>query len=129
MKIARYWEKETASQTTASGHVMQATALLDAFDADPLYRRLCKNQECFRARLTPKPFRCGSPNPPGRFPFTGDQKSEYERWDASYRKQAENYSTCRYVETIGPIECRTDLQGLIELHDGLTKALSDKPLA
>ena len=129
MKIARYWEKETASQTTASGHVMQATGLLDAFDADRLYRRLCKNQECFRARLTPKPFRCGSPNLPCRFPFVGDQKSEYERWDASYRKKSENYSTCRYIETIGPSECRTDLQGLIELHDGLTKALSDEPLA
>ena len=107
----------------------QATALLDAFDADPLYRRLCKNQECFRARLTPKPFRCGSPNPPYRFPFVGNQKSEYERWDAIYRKKSENYSTCRYVETIGPTECRTDLQGLIELHDGLTKALSNAPLA
>ncbi len=29
------------------------------FKADILYRKLCVNQKCFRARLTPKSWRCG----------------------------------------------------------------------
>src|SRR5579863_4182705 len=37
--------------------------LLRQFDADPLYARLCRMQESFRARLTPKPWRCGLPIP------------------------------------------------------------------
>ena len=33
--------------------------VFDALGADPLYRQLCKTQKCYRARLTPKPWRCG----------------------------------------------------------------------
>ncbi len=108
----------------------QADQLLEAFDADPLYRRLCKNQECFRARLTPKPYRCQLPNPPCRFPFESAQQSvKFERWDANYRRKTEKYSTCRYVETIGLDRCDENLRGLVELHDGLTKATIGDPLA
>ena len=34
--------------------------LLEALGSDPLYIRLCRGQHCFRARLTPKPWRCGA---------------------------------------------------------------------
>ena len=40
--------------------------LLTELGSDPLYRRLTLRQECFRARLTPKPWRCmpgGAPIP------------------------------------------------------------------
>ena len=36
-----------------------AEGVFEALGADPLYRKLCKAQKCFRARLTPKPWRCG----------------------------------------------------------------------
>ena len=104
--------------------------LLDAFDADPLYRRLCKNQECFRARLTPKPFRCRLSAPPNRYPrASGTEQEQFENWDAKYRETVENFSTCRFVETIGDSACESSLQGLIELHDTLSKATSNDPLA
>ncbi len=35
-----------------------ADGVFDALGADPLYRQLCKTQKCFRARLTPKYWRC-----------------------------------------------------------------------
>ena len=35
------------------------TAFFDAVGADPVYVRMCINQQCFRARLTPKPWRIG----------------------------------------------------------------------
>jgi hypothetical protein len=37
-----------------------ADGVFEALGADPLYRKLCKTQKCFRARLTPKPWRCGN---------------------------------------------------------------------
>ena len=41
----------------------EVDAVFEALGADPLYRVLCRVQKCFRARLTPKPWRCvGSSN-------------------------------------------------------------------
>lgn len=36
-----------------------ADDVFEALGADPLYRKLCRTQKCFRARLTPKPWRIG----------------------------------------------------------------------
>lgn len=44
--------------------------LMGMLGADPRYVRLCRTQASFRARLTPKPWRCGLPRPPGRWPWT-----------------------------------------------------------
>ena len=83
---ARHWAESQPGWTwriyrTKAGLRLLAThALFDAADpvcesafeavgADPLYRKLCQTQKCFRARLTPKPWRCGVPNPPTRWPF------------------------------------------------------------
>ena len=37
----------------------ETQSLLESLGSDPMYIRLCKAQESFRARLTPKPWRCG----------------------------------------------------------------------
>ncbi|MEM1059929.1 MAG: hypothetical protein AAGK14_11830, partial [Verrucomicrobiota bacterium] len=42
---------------------------MDDLGADPLFRQLCRGQESFRARLTPKPWRMGLANPPDRYPW------------------------------------------------------------
>jgi hypothetical protein len=47
----------------------EAEALLNEFGADTLYVRLCRLQESFRARLSPKPWRLGMRQPPVEFPF------------------------------------------------------------
>ncbi|MCB0331730.1 MAG: hypothetical protein KDD70_18805, partial [Bdellovibrionales bacterium] len=55
--------------------------VMEAVGADPLYIKLCTTQKCFRARVSPKPWRCGSFSPPVRFPFATDhQKSAFEKW-------------------------------------------------
>jgi hypothetical protein len=55
--------------------------VFEALGADPLYRRLCKTQKCFRARLTPKYWRCRGNRPPARWPFE-DEKAErrFNKW-------------------------------------------------
>src|SRR2546423_6277310 len=52
-----------------------ANRVFDAVGADPLYRKLCNTQKCFRARLTPKPWRCGISSKPARWPWL-DAKQE-----------------------------------------------------
>ncbi|MGH2485254.1 MAG: hypothetical protein ACRDHE_04485, partial [Ktedonobacterales bacterium] len=42
----------------------QTLELLQTIGSDPLYVRLCQAQGCFRARLTPKPWRCRTSVPP-----------------------------------------------------------------
>ena len=63
----------------------EAGQLLERMGSDPLYVRLCRNQESFRARLTPKPWRCGHHAAPARWPFV-DAKSErvFKAWEDAY---------------------------------------------
>src|SRR5262249_53632204 len=59
-----------------------ALELLTAFGSDPLYIRLCKAQECFRARLSAKHWRCGVERPPSRFPWDDPaEEQEYRVWE------------------------------------------------
>ena len=44
--------------------IAPADQVFDTLGADPPYRRLCRTQKCFLARLTPKPWRCGVAKPP-----------------------------------------------------------------
>lgn len=108
----------------------ESRRLLDAFDADPLYRRMCKNQACFRARLTPKAWRCQVSPPPTRFPFSDPtQERAYRKWEEAYHNATRGYATCKYIETIGADVPDPSLLGLIELHDQLSKATATDPLA
>ncbi len=104
--------------------------LLAAFDTDPLYVRMCKNQQCFRARLTPKAWRCKIPMPPSRYPFTKPgSEAEYRRWEQIYSDKTRSFSTCKLIDVIGPDVIDAGVAGLVEIHDQLTKANVTQPLA
>ena len=103
--------------------------VFSAVDADPLYRKLCRTQECFRARLTPKPWRCNLPNPPVAWPFeSGDSEAAHNDWEARYNAVARNKSTCALLSA-GDGRVHPELQPLVALHDEMTRATSPMPLA
>ncbi|HEV8675259.1 MAG TPA: hypothetical protein VGX21_14515 [Methylomirabilota bacterium] len=105
-------------------------AVLERFGADPLYVRLCRLQQSFRARLTPKPWRCGLAAPPATFPFdTPRAESRFRAWEASYASTAARYATCRYLATVGGDRMAPGLEDLVRYHDQETRATSDLPLA
>ena len=112
-----------------SDHAMCHTAF-EVFEADPLYRKLCATQKCFRARLTPKPWRCDIEKPRGRWPW-GNEKTEarFRKWEAEYAKAAENYATCKLLGQFGNPELHPSLRELVELHDQATRAESNLRLA
>lgn len=108
----------------------QAEALLRQFDSDPLYIRLCQMQQSFRARLTPKPWRCGASKPPVSFPFESPQdEALFREWEASYNKASSGYATCRYLTMFGGARMPREFEDLINDHDRETKAMSELPLA
>lgn len=108
----------------------ESDALLSAFGSDPLYVRLCRNQESFRARLTPKYWRCGYEAPRSRFPFSSDVERQLSgRWERGYEKASIKYSTCLFVDQFGTDRAIGEFRDLIELHDRETRAESDLPLA
>ena len=107
----------------------EAEAVLNEFGSDPLYTRLCRTQESFRARLTPKPWRCNFRKPPVKFPFEdAGTEAAFRGWEAEYSRRIAGYATCRLVTTFGDGVDPAFAQ-LIEYHDRETKALADLPLA
>lgn len=93
-------------------------ALLERFGCDPLYIKLCKSQECFRARLTPKFWRCDAPRPPSRFPWSDSvAESKYRDWERSYHKQAEAFTTCVFVGEVGNTTVCDAVHPIVALHD------------
>lgn len=91
--------------------------MMTELNCDPLYVRLCKQQECFRARLTPKPWRCGCPAPALKYPFESPRLEKYFReWVEDYRLACEGWEVCRLVESIGT-EVSPEVAPILELHD------------
>ena len=105
-------------------------SVFDALGADPLYQRLCQSQKCFRARLTPKPWRCGVPGTPDRWPFS-DARTEQraQKWVKHYDAFAFNWATCRLIEQIGPPVVHPEVQPILSLHDSATRVDSQLRLA
>ncbi|MFN7934315.1 MAG: hypothetical protein U0R19_13375 [Bryobacteraceae bacterium] len=108
----------------------EAQQLLTEFRCDPLYIRLCEAQESFRARLTPKPWRCGLHPLPVKFPIE-DRAAEdiLQDWLRRYQANSARNATCRLVHTIGPEATDPELAALIARHDRGTKASTQMPLA
>lgn len=108
----------------------EAAALMKATGTDPWFIRLCSAQKSFRARLTPKPWRCGSGLPPGEYPHADEaSRKAYADWLQRYQSAGAKYATCRYLETIGSASPRGDAAKLIALHDKHTRCSESLPLA
>jgi hypothetical protein len=104
--------------------------VFDSLGADPLYCRLCRSQQCFRARLTPKPWRCGCrPARHGWFGKNVDLERGFGVWQRGYEKASSRYATCRFIRTEGSAPIHADLSELIAFHDETSRAMVDAPLA
>lgn len=108
----------------------EAAELYQAFGADPLYVKLCANQESFRARLTPKHWRCGIKGPSTQFPFeTPQARAMFDSWKATYERDCGGFAACHFVEQIGTASALHENARLIRLHDSTSRADSQLQLA
>jgi len=104
--------------------------VFEALGCDPLYQRLCKTQASFRARLTPKPWRCDFYAAAWRWPWVDDKsKNLYLKWQAGYEKNCQNYSTCKFVAQYGAHSVQPEIAEIIKFHDQICKVESELPLA
>ncbi len=108
----------------------ESEAMLGEFHSDRLYIRLCKLQESYRARLTPKPWRCGFHKPIVSFPFEDPRdEANFEEWRKKYDLKAAGFATCKFVGLLGRSSVDPEFEELIQFHDQETKASSGLPLA
>lgn len=102
----------------------QQRRLFADLNVDPLYTKLCDSQQCWRARLSPKPFHLGLP----RFPRLADSLGAPEvmaDWVTRYEERTAQLAVCRLIDTVG----RSIADPVLDYHDRTTQALKgDLPL-
>ena len=106
----------------------EVAALLEELGSDPLYRRLTTRQVCFRARLTPKPWRVGCSRPPARYPYRVEDLPGQKAWQKAYDRASEPYGVCRLVDARGTAG-HPSIQAVIDLHDRFALKANDAELA
>lgn len=127
------------------------------FHADDNYVRLSQAQQCFRARLTAKPWRMAEVNeqrileksiPAKEFWFADDGSPEFsydnaqqaaltarKQWVADYESFAKGYRACRYIESFKGREVGNSepapaaISDFIEWHDRVCQVEEALPLA
>ncbi|TXH77256.1 MAG: hypothetical protein E6Q88_01975 [Lysobacteraceae bacterium] len=111
----------------------QVDACFGAWGVDALYARMCRHQQCFRARVSPKPWRIGMQRL--RPPYSAAWRPEHAEmssrrdWIERYEHQARDYASCRYVETLGEGKTDPQIEILQRWHDELCQAEQSLPLA
>ncbi len=108
----------------------------DAFEAlgtDPTYATMCERQRCFRARLTGKPWRMGIAEHlrprPGVWPVAEHRQPERRAWLERYDTRAREFAACRFIEELGTGLTDPAAAAVRDLHDTVSRATSDLPLA
>lgn len=111
-------------------------AVAECFSAlatDRTYAAMCVNQQCFRARVTAKPWRVGisahlRPRP-GVWPVAPERMHLRTAWVAEYETAAKSFAACSFLETVGSGVVHPKVKPVQALHDELCAATSNLPIA
>ncbi len=108
----------------------ETTAILNELESDPLYIKLTQKQECFRARLTSKPWRCGCERPPFTYPWEDQQdEAHFREWENEYNKLDAGYKICDLVNTYGNPAGIDAIMTVTSIHDQECRVDSKAQLA
>jgi hypothetical protein len=111
----------------------EVSEFFKALEADPVYVQMCKNQHCFRARVSPKPWRIGIKDHirprPGVWPVNAANLDTRNKWIRAYEAASAGFASCRFVETYGNSAVHSKAAAVCELHDRLSQALSGRDIA
>lgn len=104
---------------------------------DPIYQKLCLQQNAFRARVTAKPWRMQQHIMNG-IPYiyfwktdieSQAQLSQRQKWLADYQQASQYYSACHFIQQIGQGKMNPEIQRFVQIHDQLCQAHQPLPLA
>lgn len=104
--------------------------LFQELHADPLYAKLTQKHECFRARLTAKPWRCNCPKPPSTFPWDNPEiEKKFRQWEAMYTKCDADYKVCELIREFGSPASLSTITTILQVHDRASRIINNTPLA
>lgn len=126
----RIYETYQGARVIVTGRAFDAReretqSLMRDFNVDPLYAAICRTQGCFRARLTPKPWRMKIKAYKVKFPREAVD-TQLVQWLEMYEQASKGYSVCKFIENVGASYGTSET---IRLHDEVTAAHSHFPLA
>jgi len=99
--------------------------MMNEFNCDRLYTSICRKQGCFRARLTPKPYRIKMQAYKVQYPReTAD--IQFENWIDRYEQESRNFNVCKFIGQVGPGQALTEV---VRVHDEISGAGMNLPLA
>lgn len=104
-----------------------------ALGADTVYALMCERQHCFRARVSPKPWRIGigkhlGPRP-GVWPIRAERLPDRQKWVAGYERRAVDYASCQYLGEQGSGAWEAAVERIRALHDEMCQVERGLPLA
>jgi len=109
------------------------TEFFTALGVDPVYATMCRNQQCFRARVSPKPWRMGMSRHmrprPGVWPIKAEHVETRNSWVREYEAAATQFASCKFVEALGNGFTDTKAAHVRDLHDRMSQALSGREIA
>ena len=113
--------------------MIRAARCFGELAGDPVYGRMCRNQRCFRARVSPKPWRIGisehlKPRT-GVWPIDPDKLPLREAWVRDYAQRSTGHAACRFVARFGSDRVHPAAEAVRRWHDELSRADSQLPLA
>ena len=103
-----------------------------ATSTDPLYMKMCKNQQCFRARLTPKPWRIGMTHitpRPGVWPINPTRLPARLKWIQEYDRISRDYAACSFMTRLGSKTIDAKAAAIQKLHDDYCQSDKGLPIA
>ena len=99
--------------------------LMRKLSVDWLYIVMSRKQNCYRARVTPKPYRTRIKTIKIRSPLDCETEA-YRDWAQNYEEATKNFRVVKHVMSIGR---DFSTEPVIELHDSLCNAFTDNILA
>ena len=99
--------------------------LMGSLNVDRLYMRLCGKQDCYRARLTPKPSGIGMKTPRCLYPRDEALDRNIREWVAAYDAKRSGFAACRLLETLGAFTS----SAVSDFHDQRCRSNEALPLA
>ncbi len=105
----------------------EAEELMNELGGDPLYIKLCRVHNSYRARLTPKPHRVGLKACGLKYPFEKvEDETLFLDWSQKYEAASKSFAVCRFVEELGTGQTVPSVQELLKIHDQYTAVRSDR---
>lgn len=109
-----------------------AFEFMDRLGSDPLYVLMCRNQKCFRARISPKPWRIDVDHikpQPGVWPIKQERMAARREWIRHYEHKARKFASCRYEATLGRGRTDRKCDAIRAIHDNYCQADRDLEIA